>query len=240
MNGDYVITSPYHYVINSGANMRCYVPLLALVSLLAHPALAALPDAPPDEEKPYEIVTTEGCAIAIPQGWHNIDKFAPQVIIYREGDGIGVPEKDESGEPIQIGITPEKIRTEKPLQEGARVLVAISGQVPSLQALTRPNLQKLTLSDGHEAALLIMEFMKDGRRHSLQMKLLTKDDQGNGYIAGAFIVAGKSSKYPDANSDLAKWLRAHLLTLVLDSSKMDLKPLEAAYKEKDKDKPKEQ
>ena len=67
-------------------------------------------------------------------------------------------------------------------------------------------METIKLSDGTEAMLLKVEFIKDGNRRSLQMKLVAKDTDSNAWIVSGHLVGGKESKWPTADSSLAKWL----------------------------------
>jgi predicted HTH transcriptional regulator len=187
-----------------------------------------------EEEKPWEIVTGEGFAIAVPRDWQNLDKFSPRVLVYRQGDGIVVPATDEDEKPIEIGITVEKVKTERSLEEGARSIVAAAREDSSLEIAARPTFEPIKLADGNDAILVIMEAAKGPERRALYFKMLTKTDQGTAFIAGSFLIAGKNSKIPTIESSLAKWLRAQVTAFVRDPAKLSVEKVKAAYQEKEK------
>ena len=74
------------------------------------------------------------------------------------------------------------------------------------------------------------EFVKEGRRRSLQMKLVVKDNQGTAWIVSSHLVGGLGSKWPKPGSKYAKWLRAHVTSLSLDPEKFDPEHVDAAHK----------
>jgi hypothetical protein len=187
------------------------------------------------DKTPWELVPVGRGKMAVPKGWRNLDNIKPGMILYRQGDGKGVPLVDETKSPLQIGLVVEKfsgaIKSVKDIMNG---LVKEAQTAPQLELVGQPAVETMKLADGTDATFLTAEFIKEGRRRSLQMKLVTKDVDGNAWIASAHLVGGKESKWPTANSNLAKWLRAHLTSLCWDKSKVDVEALKAAYAERDK------
>jgi hypothetical protein len=182
-------------------------------------------------EKPWEVVRIGTGAVAVPKGWRSIRTLPPRMVLYRQGDGIGVPATDETGSPLQIGMTVEKYpNTKQSPAEGARALLEAVKKNPRFELVGKEKVEDLKLADGSEARLLTTELIKDKERRSLQMKLLVKDADSNGWVISGFIVGGKASKLPTPGSDLAQWLRAHLASFCLNADKLDEAKLKEAYK----------
>jgi hypothetical protein len=197
--------------------------------------LAVQPQEVEGEKTPWELVPVGRGKMAVPKGWRNLDNIKPGMILYRQGDGKGVPLLDETKSPLQIGLVVEKssdaLKSVKNIMNG---LVEEAQKAPQLELVGQPAVETIKLADGTEAMFLTAEFIKEGRRRSLQMKLVAKDPDGKTWIASAHLVGGKESMWPTANSNLAKWLRAHLTSLSWDESKIDIGALKAAYTDRGK------
>ena len=87
---------------------------IILISLIGVPitALSAFP-ADQDDETPWNVVSVGPTRIAVPKGWRSFDKITPNMPLYRQGDGIGVPVVDETKAPLQIGLTVGKFSGSK-------------------------------------------------------------------------------------------------------------------------------
>lgn len=189
----------------------------------------------PEDGKPYEIVRFDAAALAVPQNWRMLPSRSRQMLTVRSGDGIGVPAADETGEPLQIGLTVERFPAGKDsLDVGLEQVVKSAQSNPRLEVVGKESVEKLKLTDGTAAVLATMEFVKDDGRHSLQLKLLSKDDRDNGWIISAFLVGGKASKLPTPKSELAQWLRSYVVSFCLDGTKLNaakLKPFATSIQE---------
>ena len=191
-----------------------------LVLLAAVPLAAA--------EKPYLVVPVQSSRIAVPKGWLDVPALTSD--LYRQGDGIGVPATDETGAPLQIGLTVKKHgEAKESLKEIVSQLIAGAKLDSRLQMVGKGIVVPFKLSDGTDALLLTAEFIKGGDRRSLQIKVVAKDKQSNVWIVSGHLVGGKNSKWPTAGSSLAGWLAAHLTSFTLDEKKFDAKRVEAAY-----------
>ena len=156
------------------------------------------------------------------------------MVLFRQGDGIGVPPVDETGSPLQIGLTVERFpNTKQSPKEGAEALLKNAKRSGRLELVSNA-MEDITLADGTTAVLLTTEFIKEKHRRSLQMKLVTKDKDGNGWVTSAFLVGGKDSQWPTKDSAPATWLKAHVISFVLEPDAMDEAKLTAAYEERDK------
>ena len=170
--------------------------------------------------------------IAVPKGWRDFRGIRPPMIIYRQGDGIEVPVVDETRSPFQTGLTVEKLPAAKEsVGEIIDGLIKGAKQAPRLELAGKETVEDVKLADGTAGKLMTAEFVKEGRRRSLQMKLVVKDDQGTAWIVSAHLVGGLQSKWPKPGSKYAKWLRAHVTSLSLDPKKFDPEHVNAAYKE---------
>ena len=201
------------------------------------PLIAASPARSADgtAEAPWELVAVGPGIIAVPRGWRNFDNIQPGMVLYRSGDGIGVPALDETKAPLQIGLTVEKFPGAKgPIQNIMNRLIQRAQRAPRLELVGKESVESIELSDGTEALLLTAEFIKEGRRRSLQIKLVVKDTDSTAWIVSGHLVGAKESKWPTPESGLAKWLRAHLTSLNWDQRKFDEAKLRAAYKNRDR------
>jgi hypothetical protein len=166
-----------------------------------------------------------------------MDGMKPTMPIYRQGDGLGVPAVDETGAPLQIGLTVEKFPpAEESTETIAKELARSATKNPQLKMVGNESVEAVKLSDQTAATLVTTEFIKGGDRRSLQMKLIGKDGKGQIWIVSGFMVGGKESKWPTPKSKLGVWLRAHLVSLTLTGKDIDQKNLEAAYRERDREK----
>jgi hypothetical protein len=201
-------------------------------------AITAPPDGAADkgDERPWEVVSFSHVRIAVPRGWRSFDGIKPHMPLYRQGDGIGVPALDETNAPLQIGLTVEKFpNTKESVDEIVSGLAENAKKVPRLELVGKESVETIELSDGTEAMLLKMEFIKERRRRSLQLKLVAKDTDSNAWIVSGHLVGGKESTWPTADSSLAKWLQTHLTSFSLDEEKFDTEKVEAAYNDRDKE-----
>ena len=164
----------------------------------------------------------QGFALVIPPGWRNITELASgNRKLYLNGDGIGVPAMDETGAPLQVGMMVEMwANTKDSLEKGVESLISNARRNRRLEFVNEAKVDSYRLNDGTSAALLTMEFIKEGSRRSLQMKLLAKDSNSSGWIVSAFVVGGKDSTIPTADSTVVKLLRAHVTSFCFDPAKL--------------------
>jgi hypothetical protein len=187
---------------------------------------------PPAEKggKPWEVISFEGGAIAVPRGWREFPSLG-RMVLHRQGDGVGVPALDENREPLQTGLTVEKFpNTKESPKEGVQGLLRQLKRNRGLQLVGKEAVEPLKLSDGTEAMLLTVELLKGKDRRSLYMKMAVNDKDGNGWIITGYLVAGKASKIPSPDSELAKWLRAHVTSFCLDKAKLNEDNLKKAQR----------
>jgi hypothetical protein len=190
---------------------------------------------PAQAEKPWEGVRIGGASIAVPKNWRAVPSPQRQMVLFRQGDGIGVPAVDETNSPLQIGLTVERFpKTTETLKEGIDGLVKAAQRNRRLKQVGKESIDTIQLADGTDAMFLTMEFIKDRDRRSLQMKMLVKDENANGWVISGFIVGGQDSKIPTPGSDVSKWLRAHLESFVFDANRMDDKQLREQYGRREK------
>jgi hypothetical protein len=199
----------------------------SLLLLLLSTTLAFTADA--TQPVGWEIASAGPASVAVPKEWRNFDGIQPSMLIYRQGDGISVPAADETGAPLQIGITVERFApTADSLETVAKKTAAGAARDPRLQPEGEERLIPVVLSDQRQGLLQTKVFIKSTYRRSLQIKLFVKDADTAVWVASGYI-GGKESRLPTADSHLAAWLRAHLLSLTADE-KIDTKALETAYR----------
>lgn len=205
--------------------------LVVLLLTAASPAQAA--DSAVDA--PWEMVAVGPGRIAVPKGWRSFDNIQPRMVLYRSGDGIGVPALDETMAPLQIGLTVETFPGAKePIKNIMDSLVQQAKKAPRLELVGKESVEAIKLSDGSEALFLTAEFVKEGHRRSLHMKMVVKDADSTAWIVSGHLVGGKESKWATPNSGLARWLRAHLTSLSWEEKKLDEAKLRAAYMDRDR------
>ncbi|MDK1031744.1 MAG: hypothetical protein QGD94_07040 [Planctomycetia bacterium] len=161
-------------------------------------------------------------ALVIPRGWRNMKDLAfRNIVLYLNGDGIGAAALDETRSPLQIGMTVEKFpNTTDSLDEGIARLIVGAKRAPRVELIGDAHVESYILSDGTEARLLVTEFIKERYRRSLQMKLIAKDRDSNGWVASAWIVGSKDSGVPSKGSTLAAKMRAHVVSFCFDKTKL--------------------
>jgi hypothetical protein len=178
------------------------------------------------------VVKEKDFGMVVPAGWRAMPALVRGPMrLYRSGDGIGLPAVDETGSPLQIGMTVEKFAAAKEtVDAGVDALVKAAKSQPALDLVGKEQVEAVTLRDGTEAKLLTMEFIKEGRRRSLYMKLVAKDGAGNSFVVSGFVVGGLKSTLPTKGSVVATWLRAHVESFVLDAGKVDTTKMEEVYR----------
>ena len=209
-----------------GVYLRIWVVVAAAVTAALHLGLARA------DERELEAVAIGSGKIAVPKGWRSFDGIQPHIVIYRQGDGIGVPMFDETDSPLQIGLTAEKLAPAKQsVTEVIDDLIEQAKKAPQLELVGKESVEDVKLADGTAGKLLTAEFLKGGDRRSLQMKLVVREGDGTTWIVSSHVVGGKESMWPKADSKYAKWLRAHLTSLSLDPKKFDAEQVQAAHAE---------
>jgi len=188
----------------------------------------------PDQDAPWEIVQEAGGAVAVPKDWQNLDRFSPQVLVFRKSNGKGgIPKQDEAGQELQAQMILEKIRMELPLVDSANVVAERLMSEPQTEVSVRPVGDTMKLADGTDAFRMSMELVKGDTQRHLIIKLLTKTDQHNGFVVTGTITASKDSHIAAIDSPQGKWLRVLVESLVLDPAKFDARKVNRAYLERD-------
>jgi len=217
----------------SANNLRMLFVVVVLGTVVAARAQTKPYD---DPDASWMVATGEGCAIAVPRDWKSLDKFSPQVLVFRQSNGTdNIPTVDETGSTLQLQIIVEKVRMVPGLSDSANVLASRIMNEPHVDVMERPNGQDFKLTDGSPAFILTTEVAKNGQ-HMLIMKLLTKTTEDAGFVVTGTITAGKDSPIASGASPLGKWLAAMIKSFVRDVSKFDADKVKAAYKERDKQK----
>jgi len=162
-----------------------------------------------------------------------MDGLRPNMLVFRQGDGIGIPATDDTGAPLQAGLVLEQLPTAKgSLRDVANDVIAGAAKDPRLSPLAKPTIESVKLADGTDAVFVMAAFNKEGSRRSLQLKLIARGADARTWMVSGFLVGGKGSRWCAPGSDLASWLRVHLMSLRLTPGGVDEKPLRAAYRGK--------
>jgi len=181
-------------------------------------------------DRPWEVVGTKEFTIAVPKGWRKLPELVLNNVVYLNGDGIGAPVVDETGNPIQIGMAVERYgKVKDSAVEGAKRNLGTLEYDPRLKVLSKNPPQPLKLSDGTDAAFNRVLLIEDRSRKSLQMKLFAADSNSRGWVVSAWIVTGRDSQFIENNAPLENRLRAHVTSLCFDQSKFNTSALAAAY-----------
>jgi hypothetical protein len=212
--------------------MRQKLSLSAFAILMLAISAFAQDSKPPadDADAPWEIAKTEGAALAVPKGWENLDKFTPQVLIFRKNKTA-----DVATEP-QMQLVLERVKVDPPLEQAMGVIAARILKEPNTDMVSRPVGENIKLADGTAAMIMAMEVIKDGKQRQLHLKVLAKTDATTGYIVTGTISAPKDSKVATADSADAKWLRELVKSMVIDPEKLDVQKVKDAFAEHDKNK----
>jgi hypothetical protein len=194
-------------------------------------ALALVGQAQPATQRgKWQVVREKDFGIVVPTGWRNFPRPMGTMRLHLTGDGVLVPIVDETGAPLQLGLTVEKFANSKEtLQEGIDALTKTAKAQPALTLVGKESVEAVTLKDGTMAMVLTTEFLKERTRHSLYLKMVAKDAAGNGFVVTGFLVGGRESKWPTKESRMAQWVRAMVESFVLDGEKAEAGPVEASY-----------
>ena len=195
-----------------------------LLALLIIMWVFQIPDGSADTGKEiFEVHTSNDFNMIIPIGWREMPFTAGAIVFFLNGDGLGFPAIDDTGSPLQVGMTVEKFpNLTNTLDEWGKNLANGYKADPRLELKKRKIENNITLSDGLKASLLLFEFIKSNSRQSLQMKLFSKDQYSNGWVVSAWLVGGKGSKIPRIDSENRKFLEVFLKSFCLDKSKLDI------------------
>jgi hypothetical protein len=210
--------------------MACHVLFLLLVAAAAPPGSgpASQPATQSATTQPsyWDVYRTPQFAVAIPRNWQPQRANSSAILLYLLREA-----RDETSQPLKVGLTVERFPGNKDtLDQGVKQLIdhfrADKRWIPQGEIQD----EALALADGTPARLLTLALLsQNGARRALQYKLMTLDREQVGVVVGGFLMTGRDSKMTDAQSKMARLLRAHVTSLTLDSAKMDEGPLRAAY-----------
>lgn len=170
-------------------------------------------------------------AIALPAGWSEVLRLQnAKRPLHVLANDIGVPKVDDTGAVLEIGIGVQYFEgVNMTLDACVKHQIQRATNAPGLTLIGDTQNRSLKLSDGRNAIILVFEFKKAGGRRSTQIRLITKGDADDHWIASAWAVGGKGSKILGQDKPLATWLIAHLETFVLDPKKFDRAKLPLAF-----------
>jgi hypothetical protein len=209
-------------------------PLLALLLAFAASGSAdaqSIEKAPPSIS-PWEVAKAGPLSVAVPRGWRNLDGVRPNIPVFRQGDGIGIPALDDTGEPLQAGLVVEELtRAKGSLREVAADILAGVKRDSRLKPIADSRVESVKLSDSTDALFLTSFFLKEGHRRSVQLKLIARGSDSRTWMVSGFLVGGEASAWCTPKSDMSKWLRAHLQSLRLTPGQLEEKPLWDVYRQ---------
>lgn len=220
---------------------RYAAPLCAAILMAAGlgSSRTAVAQAPAADEAstPYEVVTMKWdmrivlAGIAVPRQWQKVDTFSERIYLARKGLGDGVPEKDETGQTLTMGIVVTNAYEE---EAELSVILAEHLKISKMRKLKtatieKESTEKLTLADGTEALLLTLEYTQ-GERRALEYILLAKTTQNRPWFASGVIEAGKASKIPTTASPQAAQVRQSVVSFCFDPTKVDTSKWKTAGK----------
>ncbi len=203
------------------------------MTLLLPLALASFVSAQqaPRSSDPWQVVRVGPGSIAVPRDWRILDGLRPRTLVFRQGDGIGIPLLDDTGQPLQAGVVVEEhFSAKKNLREIADEILAGAQADSRLKPLADPRVDALKLTDSTEALFMSSMFLKEGQRRSLQLKLIARSADSRLWLVSAFLVGGKDSRWCTVDSELGRWLGAHVLSLTLTPAALDEGRLREAYR----------
>jgi len=212
------------------------VVALALLAAVVAPATAGEGD---DAEKPWVVHTGAGWAVAAPQGWRVLKAgLRPPMVLHLTGDGIGgLPRVDGVLAPLQVGLSVDCYPQGGPAPQAVldSILESAKGTPTRRTRTPLPIVPKdVTLADGTKAQLLIAEVDKvEGPRTRLAVytKLVAATKNGQTVVVSSWVVGSHASAPFFKASGIARFVEAHVLSLVLAEDQLDGAALLAAHKE---------
>jgi hypothetical protein len=209
------------------------MPLFFALVLVLADALGSAGTATPKTTPsgaPWEVAAAGAASLAVPKGWRKLDGFRANTLLFRQGDGIGIPAEDDTGEPLQAGLVLEELTDARGgIREVAAGVIAGAKKDARLKPVADSTIEPVELSDSTKAVVVTSVFLKEGHRRSLQLKLIARGSDARTWMVSGFLVGGKDSRWCAPGSELAKWIRAHLMSLRLTPGTLDEKPLRQAY-----------
>lgn len=179
----------------------------------------------------WQVIRGDGFAMAIPDGWLEMDPPDDSVKMVRIGDGIGIPPVDEQGQPLQAGFVVETHPGpyEDPKQL-AEELIATLKSDDGARIQGEPYVRDIVLCDGSPAEFVAVEFERPAQaRKSLFTQVVSADDEGNGWVTSGYVVTGEESQVSSQESMAAAWLASHVLSFCHDEAKFDESIVRKAY-----------
>lgn len=197
-------------------------PLVAPLVLLScalpktPPAHAAYPETPTMTTPQHDYNDGE-FSLSFPASWMPLPPSGDARLVVLS-DGSTTPSTDENGEPVQVGVAVE--RYDGPFDDAveftALVVEGVRGD-PAVETLHRLDTIGLRLCGDRRAEWSVFEFDKAGTdRRSQYQKVSLVDATGRGWIALAWVVAGRDSHLVAGDSALTVQLRGLLKTFCLE------------------------
>jgi hypothetical protein len=171
----------------------------------------------------WNLLRTEQFGMAIPQNWSNLPPRANMVMFIAK-QGI----KDETRQPLEVGMSIERLtKATDTIDQEAKKLIERYSAEKAMTIEGKPTTEHVKLADGQDAVIVSLTILMNNRQTYMQ-KLLAASPAYR-WVISAYVTAGDKSIMTRPDSDMARKLRAHLLTFTLDPNKLDQEPLTRAY-----------
>jgi hypothetical protein len=174
-----------------------------------------------DPRQYWDVARTEDFGIVIPRNWSQItENLPPTVRLYMVRHGV----IDETGNPLDVGLMIEQFPDHpRTLDEELSRIVQRYRAEQQVEVIDEPRAQTLTLGDGNEARLLLIELLIHDKttRRSVNAKLVTIDQQKNAWVVSGYVVAGQQSVVATLQSGIFQRLLAHVESFSLDPKQVN-------------------
>jgi hypothetical protein len=154
-----------------------------------------------DPRQYWDVARTEDFGIVIPRNWSQITE-----------------------NPLDVGLMIEQFPDHpRTLDEELSRIVQRYRAEQQVEVIDEPRAQTLTLGDGNEARLLLIELLIHDKttRRSVNAKLVTIDQQKNAWVVSGYVVAGQQSVVATLQSGIFQRLLAHVESFSLDPKQVN-------------------
>ncbi len=180
------------------------------------PVETASPPSAEPAASPWLEHSGEGFRIPLHRDWPTMhgEFLPPGMQLHVTADGVGFPLLDEDGQPVQVGFAVEA--RDGPYDDTSALAQEVHAEIQGDSAIER--VERYLRKDTHacmgerEAHMLLLEFDKAGTdRKSVYLRSVVRGDDGRGWIASGWIVAGRGSSLPTADGPFAESLYSVLV-----------------------------
>jgi hypothetical protein len=186
---------------------------------------------PHEASPPWSVMHEKEFSIAVPSDWHKLEFPSFKTVLHLTGDGKGLPHLDETGSPLQTGMSIERFQNVRQTpEEGSAFMLRNLRADPNMEIIGEPKVESVQLSDGTHAVLQTTEFFRtDKHRRSYHMKLIAEDANKVGWVVVGWTVGGKESSMTEQKARHVQRLRAHLLSFCFDRARFTDAGVRAEY-----------